>query len=105
VRRPRLGPYQIEVLDFSPIAIHTVRQNYGPDGFTSEDGTTQMVVSRISILNNTALFRRTILSSLPFVITTTGRHYMTEGVMIGESSLIITKASLDIFFQATTDGQ
>ena len=94
MRRPRLGPYQIEVLDFSPIAVHTIRHSYGPDGFTAEDGTTQTVISRISILNNPDLFSRTILSSLPFVITTTGRHYTTEGVMIGESSLIITKASL-----------
>jgi hypothetical protein len=33
------------------------------------------------------------MSSLPYVVTTTGKKYLTEGVMIGDSSLIISRVS------------
>ena len=93
VQRPRLGPYQIEVLDFSPIATYNMRQRDHGATHRLEDGTEQSLVSRLSILNNQYLFRRTIMSSLPYVITTTGKRYLTEGVMLGDSSLIISRVS------------
>lgn len=95
VQRPRLGPYQIEVLDFSPNATFSFRERDHTNGpvYELEDGTRQTLVSRLSILNNPFLFRKTIMSSLPYVVTTTGKKYLTEGVMIGDSSLIISRVS------------
>lgn len=95
VQRPRLGPYKVEVLDFSPNATFSFRQReHQSAAYELEDGTTQTLVSRLSILNSPYLFRKTIMSSMPYVITTSGKQYQTEGVMLGDSSLIISRVSL-----------
>lgn len=94
VQRPRLGPYHVEVLDFSPHAIYSFRQrDLAATEHVLEDGTRQTLISRLSILNNQFLFRKTIMSSLPYVMVTTGKKYLTEGVMIGDSSLILSRVS------------
>jgi hypothetical protein len=94
IQHPRLGPNKVQVLDFSPIAQHAHRTMYEGETFISLDGTEATPVNAITSLDRIRFFRDIITSALPYVVTTTGESFHTEGVMIGDDSLIMSRVRI-----------
>lgn len=95
IPRPRLGPHKVQVLDFSPEAVYAV--SHQPlNTRASDDNTTAdtALVTETSHLEMPLIFRREVTSSLPYVRTTTASSYETDGVMLDEGRLMITKVSI-----------
>lgn len=92
-QRPRLGPHQIQVLDFSPIGIRRHKDLYGDETTFTGDTAQHTLVQESGLIVRNQLFDEVIESRLPYVERCMNETFQTEGVMIGEDSLIVSKAS------------